>query len=1218
MWFCLITANLLLAAHIAPVHAANYAVTNTSDSGAGSFRQAILSANLTVNVADNISFNIPGGGPQVITPLTPLPAVTDPVVIDGYSQPGTSANSLAGGDNAVLKIVILESLVIDTTNSTVRGLSIHAIQIGATPSAKGGNVVEGCFVGLDASGTNSFNSAGFGVFVQTPGNRVGGTTPGARNLISGKGATGIEIFESFATNNLIQGNFIGTDRNGTKAIGNTDRALVVNMNASANTIGGTVPGAGNVISGNLDRGITLDGANNLIQGNFIGTDVTGAQPLGNARSGVEIGGPGNTIGGTNNGAANVIAFNGVNGQGAFTTNGVDVKLGATGFAILGNSIFDNFGLGIDVNADKLVTAGFPVLTLASNTLSATLIRGTHTPSTTFRLELFLNLASDPSGYGEGKTFLGFTNVTTDAGGNFAFNWPTPLTPGVFVAATGNGMTEFSQSRQVTAGGGTNRWTNSISGKWEVGPNWSLGVPPYSGHSLVLITNAGTKTINNDVTTAGSFPSTLTLTNLVLSAPGAATNTLLLAHGGINTPLRVLNNLSIQKGGELVINNAALSVEALSGVAMTVDGRISLLSGQLSGGNGSAQIIIGNNGPGALVVSNGNLTAYYAIIGANAGADGFWHIAGGTNFLNTTLDLGDHLTATGTVAVTGGQLNVPNAYIGLFGKGYLMVSNGAFLCYGTGLIASQDGALGNFTAAGGSSTFGSMMIGENIQSTGSVLVAGSALVQVNGQLDNRGSLTVAGGSFNVLGQVESIVTNNAILVTGGQFAATNDSSFLTRVTISNGTFLARDIFLGNQRFGAFTMAGGLVAMPGSFNGFSIGVNSGTGVVSQTGGQIILTNTDLNVGGLFSPAVGQLNISNGLTVARYLYVGGQGDGTGTVTLAGGTLVATNFLVNATSQVIFNSGTLQTWSSQVSNNLAFVVGNGAAAATYQLLGGTNAFGKGLRIANNATLAGSGTILGGVTNSGSIAPGASAGRLDIGGGLVLSNGGTLRLELAGYAPGTQFDFISVTGSVTLGGGLAVTLTNNFQSAMTNGASFTVLTSSATLAGAFTNVASGGTLTTTDGYARLTVLYAGATSLRLTNLVIIDTDSDGMPDWWEDQFGLAKNNPADAALDLDGDRQSNLDEFKAGTLPNNPASNFRIAAFQREGGSWRITWTTVGGKSYRVQTNAPPNGSLTNNFVDLSPLIFIPGSGESTTNYLHIGGATNTAARYYRIRLAP
>jgi hypothetical protein len=345
-------AILFYAMKTASVCGATYVVTNTSDSGAGSLRQAILSANLTTNVPDAIHFNIPGAGPHTISPLTPLPELTDPLVIDGYSQPGASSNTLANGDNAMLQLVVREKLVIDTTNSTVRGLAIRQIQVGATSGPKGSNVIEGCFIGLDATGTNSLASPGFGVFVQTPNNRVGGTTPAARNLISGKGATGIEIFESFASNNVIQGNFIGTDRTGTKAIGNTDRALVVNMNASAALIGGEAAGAGNVISGNLDAGLPW-----MVQ------IITSGQPHRHDRNGPtagqrphrhRIGGLGNSVGGRRSGSGNVIAFNGVDGREVFTTNGVDVKPGTTIYTILGNSIFDNAGLGIDVKADGLV------------------------------------------------------------------------------------------------------------------------------------------------------------------------------------------------------------------------------------------------------------------------------------------------------------------------------------------------------------------------------------------------------------------------------------------------------------------------------------------------------------------------------------------------------------------------------------------------------------------------------------------------------------------------------------------------------------------------------------------------------------------------------------------------------------------------------------------------------------------------------------------------
>jgi len=589
---------------VGQARAASFVVTNVNDSGAGSLRQAILSANASVNVPDTINFNINGSGPFAITPLSALPTVTDPVVVDGYTQPGASPNTLANGDDAVLKIMVhgdFGILIIDTSNSVVRGLSIAAVNLGTMNSLAGGNnVVEGNFLGLDTTATNAIN--GTALLTYIPNNRIGGTSPGSRNVISGHPATGgIEMLVS-GSNNIVQGNFIGTDRTGTKAMGNNSRAVVCGMGVTSNLIGGTVSSARNVISGNFDRGITLDGSNNIVQGNYIGTDVTGLQPLGNARTGVEVGGPGNAVGGTNSAAGNIIAYNGYDGGGAFTTNGVDLRAGSTGSTVLGNSIFSNLGLGIDVNADFVVTPGFPVITLASNTTMATVIKGSNAPNAAFRLELFSNPAADPSGYGEGKTLLISTNITTDAGGNFTVNWPSPILPGVFITATGNGNTEFCQARQVIAGGRTNSWTNSASGKWETPSNWSLNVPPFSGLSIVLITNAGTKTVNNDTTTAGSAPSTMTISNLVINAPGAATNTLLLAHGGISTPLHVLNNLTLNQGGVVVLNNAAISLDAASGNGFSVDGAATMLDGQIIS---STSTVVGNTGAGVLTVSSGN-------------------------------------------------------------------------------------------------------------------------------------------------------------------------------------------------------------------------------------------------------------------------------------------------------------------------------------------------------------------------------------------------------------------------------------------------------------------------------------------------------------------------------------------------------------------------------------------------------------------------------------
>jgi hypothetical protein len=1119
-------AVLVGAAIAGPGLGATFVVTTTNDSGSGSFREAILSANLTTNVPDVIHFDIAGGGPHTIRPLTPLPLVTDPVLIDGYSQPGASPNTLAKGDNAVVRIMVLERLVLDTVQSTVRGLAIPQIQVGDKPGLNGSNVVEGCFIGLDATGTNSLGSPGAGVFVQTPNNRVGGTSPAARNVISGKGATGIEIFEIFATNNVVQGNFIGTDRTGTRAIGNTDRALAINMNASGNFIGGSVAGAGNVISGNLDRGITLDGSSNVVEGNWIGTTVTG-QPLGNARTGVEIGGAANRVGGSRSGTGNIIAFNGVDTRGFFTTNGVDVKPGTTSYWLLGNSIYENAGLGIDVNANGQATPGFPVLTLASNTPNGTLIKGTFMPNVGFQLELFTSPVADPSGYGEGKTLLVATNVPTDGAGNFSVLWPVPVAPGLALSATANYATEFSQAVTVTAAGHTNSWANSAGGKWETGSHWSLNVPPYGGHSLVLITNPVTKTIQNDATTADAFPTTMTISNLVIGGPTGTTNTLMLAHDGTSTPLRVLKNFTVNSGGAVVISNAALQLEGPVGTQVLMDGEMTLNRGSLNVSNNSVQFYVGHRGSGLLTVSNGTFRAYYPIIGARDGSDGTWHIAGGTNIVTTTFDLGDSLTATGTVKMTGGLLTTPSAYIGLFGNGRMLVSDGFFSCANQGLVASQAGAQGTFTASGGVSIFGSMLIGESSTATGAVHVTDSAVVQVIGPMDNRGTVTVSGG--------------------------------------------------------------------------------------------LLVVTDLHVGGLFNPGVGRMTISDGTTLVRNVFVGGQAAGDGAITMSGGTLTSSQLVVNASSRFFFNSGLLQAQSAAVAGTVPFVVGDGIGNANLNLIGGTNAFAAGLHIAGNSRLTGAGIVTADVTNSGVIAPGdVTTGRINIRGSLVLSNRSDLRLDLAGYTPGTNFDFIGVLDNVTLGGKLSVSLADNFQAVMTNGASFTLLTADSPLTGAFTNVASGGLLTTTDGYARFTVSYTGTNILRLTNLVIVDTDGDGMPDWWEDAYSFQKLNSEDGLLDRDGDGASNRDEFLAGTSPISAASVFRIVGVQETNANVRISWTTVGGKSYRVQTNAPTANGFTNAFVDFSPVITAPGAGEATTNFLFNGRTTNSPSGYYRIRVGP
>ncbi len=104
------------------------------------------------------------------------------------------------------------------------------------------------------------------------------------------------------------------------------------------------------------------------------------------------------------------------------------------------------------------------------------------------------------------------------------------------------------------------------------------------------------------------------------------------------------------------------------------------------------------------------------------------------------------------------------------------------------------------------------------------------------------------------------------------------------------------------------------------------------------------------------------------------------------------------------------------------------------------------------------------------------------------------------------------------------------------------------------------------------------------------------------------------AGPDADGDGMSNLQELQAGTCPTNSVSCLRVTGVTRDSNDVCITWTAVGGKSYVVQTNSVPGSG----FADFSPVIYVPGVGESITNYVHTGGATNGTALFYRVRLGP
>ena len=374
-----------------PVRAATLVVITTADSGPGSLRDAITLANAAPG-HDQIQFAIPGMGVKTIAPLSELPTITDPLTIDGYTQPGAAANTLAVGSDAVLLIELSgasapqgsDGLRLDTDDSVISGLVINGWKPAAMPdplnprghgvSVLAGadrNVISGNFIGTNAAGTAAVaNRAGVHI-VGGADSLIGGASPAARNVISGNAMWGIRV-TGFETQRVaIQGNYVGTNASGTGAVPNETGVFVVNGPADT-LVGGTAAAARNIISGNTHAGVNLtktSGAidanppRTVVQGNWVGLDATGAVKLGNG-IGVFISSvDGATVGGATAGAANVVSGNiedGILITRSENAGGVDdlaLHGNLIGTTPAGDAALGNGGDGIDIEISAGIIIG---------------------------------------------------------------------------------------------------------------------------------------------------------------------------------------------------------------------------------------------------------------------------------------------------------------------------------------------------------------------------------------------------------------------------------------------------------------------------------------------------------------------------------------------------------------------------------------------------------------------------------------------------------------------------------------------------------------------------------------------------------------------------------------------------------------------------------------------------------------------------------------------
>jgi hypothetical protein len=331
---------------------ATFLVTNTANTGAGSLRDAMTKANAT-SAADVIQFKI-GSGAKTIAPTSPLPQMKYPTTFDGTVQGGYAGKPLIEirGDKAGSTTY---GLVLTGGSSTIKGLVINRFGgTGILTISKGGNTIKNCYVGTDISGAYAAGNGNKGIVIHSANNTIGGTSSSDKVVISGNKGGGIQFYTTSASGNKLLGCYVGTNASGTGGVQNIGTGVTC-YQAPSNTIGGTSSGARNVISGNSADGIVVNGSGakyNKILGNYIGTNAAGTGKIGNANYGVEISQPYNVVGGSVAGSRNVISGNKYAGVVLWLSSGSNNKVigNYIGTDYTGKYDLGNVWRGIDISS----------------------------------------------------------------------------------------------------------------------------------------------------------------------------------------------------------------------------------------------------------------------------------------------------------------------------------------------------------------------------------------------------------------------------------------------------------------------------------------------------------------------------------------------------------------------------------------------------------------------------------------------------------------------------------------------------------------------------------------------------------------------------------------------------------------------------------------------------------------------------------------------------
>jgi len=784
-----------------------------------------------------------------------------------------------------------------------------------------------------------------------------------------------------------------------------------------------------------------------------------------------------------------------------------------------------------------------------------------------------------------------------------------------------GYMPMSSSNYVMVAGAGSTWSNA---------NLYLG---YSGSQNRLVITNGGKVANN-------------LGTYIALNPSSGNNSVLVT--GTNSTLTCANFLELGTGGfgnSLVISNGGQVFDSYCSLGSTISGNnnSALITGTNSMWNNAGSCTVGGSGSNNRLTINkgGRMVSNYAQAGT-------WDTAVNNSIVvsdpgslwddsaeASVITFGANGSGNSLIVTNGGHVLGYYAYFGRFtsaGNNFALVSgsNSSFSvnCY---IYTGDQGHDNTFTAANGAAIadkfcYISYSPGS---SNNAVLLAGPNTFWTNSYSTFVGFDGVA---------ASLTISNGATMGDGGAWATSHDGALGVNADSSNNVALvtgggstwncADNMYVGLNGPGnnLAISSGGRVINTEGYVGSNPGSDHNNALV--TGANSLWTNNgDFFVG--YFGSLNSLTISNGARVVNGYGAVGETSGS----------ISNNVLITGPGSIWINRNTNLYVGCYGSANSLVITNGGRVNDDWGTIGfDVNS------VFNQALVAGAGSIW---SNSTVVFVGdyGSSNSLVIrDGGLVsdywglmgeedsandnyvsVESGGVWRNDQLAIGDWGSHNALNVDGgsvfvSTYMAVGYDPVYANNFvelldgQIIVTNAAHNAVLE---VYGGGM--VQGGGTLwvdTLVITNAAAQFMYIGGT-LAYRNLIItpeFDADSDGIPNGWEQAHGLDPLNPDDAAADNDSDGMSNLQEYLAGTDPNNAASRFAVTSLALTNGHVRVSWSAVGGKSYVVQTNS----ALGTSFADASPLITVPGTSETVTNYLDPGLVADNQARYYRVRLGP